>query len=230
MSRCLELPPEHPALVVDVLDAELVAAELVLAGRRIQAGLGERSRRSGSAAAPPRPARPPTPAPRGRRWRRLSWWCSRTLSPRRGREARLAGRQLLGPDDDLLTVLPLEKQHLVGDLNPILVDLEGSEDGVQIQLQDPVPDLRTIQRAGALGSLNEDLTHRVAARRLIREIRPGELPPVGFHELPGPRILAGDRNQPAGPEGHQLRSPRRRAVDELRGTPERLVADRWRHH
>ena len=38
----LELPPQHPALVVQVLDAELVAAELVLADRRIRAGLGER--------------------------------------------------------------------------------------------------------------------------------------------------------------------------------------------
>ena len=38
----LELPPQHPAVVVHVLDAELVAAEQGLAGCRIRAGLGER--------------------------------------------------------------------------------------------------------------------------------------------------------------------------------------------
>ena len=38
----LELPPQHSALVVHVLHAELVAAELALAERRIRAGLGER--------------------------------------------------------------------------------------------------------------------------------------------------------------------------------------------
>ena len=68
----LELPPQHPALVVRVLDAELVAAKLVLAERRIRCRSGRATRRSGSAAGPPSPARPPTPALRGRRRRRPS--------------------------------------------------------------------------------------------------------------------------------------------------------------
>src|SRR6266478_1769701 len=38
----LELPAQHPALFVHMLDAELIAAELGLGDHRMHAGLGER--------------------------------------------------------------------------------------------------------------------------------------------------------------------------------------------
>ena len=55
----LEPPPQHSALVVRVLDAELVTAKLALADRRKRAGLGER-RADPDRRLPPRPRRPET--------------------------------------------------------------------------------------------------------------------------------------------------------------------------
>src|SRR6266567_8052853 len=68
------------------------------------------------------------------RRRRPSRPCSRALAPRRSREAGLARRQLLGPDEHLLAVLPLKQQRLVRDLDPIPIDPECAEDGVVVHL------------------------------------------------------------------------------------------------
>src|SRR3972149_3552227 len=90
--------------------------------------------------------------------------CSRALTPRGRREARLAGCQLLGPDDRLLAVLPLEEQHLVCDLDPIPIDPECAEDGVAVHLENGVTDLLAIQRPGAPDGLDENLTAAVTVR------------------------------------------------------------------
>src|SRR5215467_14635687 len=45
------------------------------------------------------------------------------LRPGRRREARLRRRQLVRPDGQLLSLVPLEQHHLVRDLETILVDL-----------------------------------------------------------------------------------------------------------
>src|SRR5207247_6173118 len=132
-------------------------------------------RRSGSAAPPPRPTRPPTPAPRGRRRRRPSRPCSRALTPRRSRETRLPGRQLLGPDDNLLAVLPLEHQRLVRDLDPIPIDPEPAEDGVAVHLENGVAEFPAVQRPGAPDGLDDNLAAAVPGRGVIGEIGAGEL-------------------------------------------------------
>src|SRR6266852_2185514 len=135
------------------------------------------------------------------------------LAPRGRGEARLHRRQLLGPDDDLLAVLPLEHQQLVGDLEAVPVYFEGAKDRVEIHLQDDVPHLLALQGACALDGLQQDLAARITGGRDRGEFRTRELLLVGLHELSGPRILAGDGDQPAGPERHQLRIPPERAVD-----------------
>src|SRR5713226_6391297 len=94
---------------------------------------------------------------------------SSALAPGRRREARLAGRQLLGPDDRLLAVLPLEHHHLVGDLKAVRVDFEGAVDVVEIQLENGRPDLLPIERPGALDRLEEDLAATVACGGVIGE-------------------------------------------------------------
>src|SRR6266481_75185 len=48
--------------------------------------------------------------------------------PGRGREERLALRQVVGPDGDLLFLLPLERHHLVRDLESVRIDLVVAED------------------------------------------------------------------------------------------------------
>ena len=94
------------------------------------------------------------------------------LAPRRRREPRLAGRQLLGPDDDLLAVLPLERHHPVRDLKAVLVDLEGAEDGVQVHRENGVPDLLALEGAGAPDRFQEHLARRHTPRRSDTRARP----------------------------------------------------------
>src|SRR3972149_4713497 len=46
------------------------------------------------------------------------------LVPGRRREPELPGRQLVRPHDELIPILPLGRDHLVGGLEAVLVDLE----------------------------------------------------------------------------------------------------------
>src|SRR6266540_271765 len=87
---------------------------------------------------------------------------SRSLTPWRRREARLARGELFRPDDDPLAVLPLEDHHLVRDLQAVRVHLEGAEDGVEVQLQDRVPDLLPVHGAGSLDGFGQHLAYPVA--------------------------------------------------------------------
>src|SRR5438128_632884 len=97
------------------------------------------------------------------------------LRPARIRKVPSTIRDLLGPDDHLPAVLPLEHQHLVGDLEAVPVDFEGAKDRVQIHLQDGVSHLLALQGAGARDGLQQDLAARIARGRAMREIRTGEL-------------------------------------------------------
>src|SRR5262249_9847011 len=56
------------------------------------------------------------------------------LSPGRRREARLRRRQLVRPDGQLLSLVPLEQHHLVRDLETILVDLVFAEHRLHVDL------------------------------------------------------------------------------------------------
>src|SRR2546427_10063148 len=57
------------------------------------------------------------------------------LIPGRRREARLRRSHVVGPDDDLLTLLPLEGHHPVRDLKAVLVHLGVAEGRAHPELQ-----------------------------------------------------------------------------------------------
>src|SRR5690348_30536 len=132
--------------------------------------------------------------------------------PRRGRSAwepRLAGRQLVGPDDDALALLPLEQDRPVGGLESVLVDRVVAEDRARLERQQRFPHLVGVQRAGLLDALGVDHAAPVAGRRVVAGLVL-ELLDVRLVELPGARI-------------GQARLPLRRAVDVLRGLLEQLL-------
>src|SRR2546426_9230228 len=70
--------------------------------------------------------------------------------PGRGREERLALRQVVGPDGDLLFLLPLERHHLVRDLESVRIDLVVAEDRAHLQLQQLLANLVGVEAVGAL--------------------------------------------------------------------------------
>src|SRR5260370_3153674 len=61
---------------------------------------------------------------------------SLSLAPLRSRVAHLAARQLVRPDHHPLAVLPLEHDHLVGDLEAVRLDLLVPERGLDLHLQE----------------------------------------------------------------------------------------------
>src|SRR5262245_37561630 len=132
---------------------------------------------------------------------------SRALTPGRRGKPRLTRSELLGPDDCLLAVLPLNQQILVGDLDAVLVHLEGPEDGMVVHLENRLSDLRAVQRAGPLHGFHQDLAAAVAGRVEVRGLGASELLPVRLDVLLGPGILAGNRDQPARAERDELRLP-----------------------
>src|SRR6266436_8119985 len=69
------------------------------------------------------------------------------------REERLALRQLVGPDGDLLLLLPLEGHHLVRDLEAVRIDLVVAEDRARLQPQQLLADLVGVQAVRALRGL-----------------------------------------------------------------------------
>src|SRR5207247_10399783 len=70
--------------------------------------------------------------------------------PGRGREERLALRQVVGPDGDLLFLLPLERHHLVRDLESVRIDLVVAEDRAHLQLQQLLANLVVVEAVGRL--------------------------------------------------------------------------------
>lgn len=175
----LEPPAQHAALVVGVLDAELIAAELLERQRRELAGLRERGAdadgRVGGGAGGSPSARPTTATAEMSAAGRVTEWIRSlsTLVPRRRGESRLPWRQLLGPHDHLPAVLPLEQEHLVGDLEAVLVHSEAAVDVVVVKLQNGGPDFVGVEGSRSLHGLEEDLATAVARGGVIGEIEPG---------------------------------------------------------
>src|SRR5207249_6514057 len=87
--------------------------------------------------------------------------------PGRGREERLALRQVVGPDGDLLFLLPLERHHLVRDLESVRIDLVVAEDRAHLQLQQLLANLVGVEAVGALRGLGVDQAAGVAGRGVI---------------------------------------------------------------
>src|SRR5882672_1594875 len=102
------------------------------------------------------------PGPGARRARKLA------LVPGRRRESRLRRREVVRPDGVLLAVLPLEQRHLVGELEPVAVDLVVAEHRARLELQQRLAHLVGVEAAGALDPLGVDDAARVARRRVIR--------------------------------------------------------------
>src|SRR5204863_1960920 len=86
------------------------------------------------------------------------------LTPGRGREARLPGREFVRPDHHLHTVLPLDEEPLVGGLVSPLVHSIVAEDGFGLELQKLLPELFGIQAACSSCGLHEELAASIGAR------------------------------------------------------------------
>src|SRR6267143_4119613 len=124
------------------------------------------------------------------------------LVPGRRREPRLAVRQVVRPDDHLLAVLPLEQDHLVSDLEAVLVDLVVPEHRPRLHREERVTQLVRVERARLLDRLRVERAARVARGRVVARLLP-ELLLVRLEELRGARVRE-----------HAL--PLGRAVDVLR--------------
>src|SRR5216684_6996829 len=115
---------------------------------------------------------------------------SLSLAPLRSRVAHLAARQLVRPDHHPLAVLPLEHDHLVGDLEAVRLDLVVAERGLDLHLQELLADTVGVEGARPLDRLPVDQAARVARRRVVGGLVL-ELLGVGGEEL----LLAGIRQR-----------------------------------
>src|SRR5437016_4090129 len=70
--------------------------------------------------------------------------------PGRRREDDLPLREVIGPDDHLLFLLPLEDDRLVRELKAVLVDLVIAEGGLHLELQELLANLVGIEVARPL--------------------------------------------------------------------------------
>src|SRR5919201_1738843 len=104
------------------------------------------------------------------------------LVPGRRREARLGGGELVRPHRHLLAFTPLEQDHLVRDLESVLIDLVFAEHRAGLELEQRLAHAIGIERAGALDAFRVDDAAGVAGSRVIRRIVT-EVLPVGVHEL-----------------------------------------------
>ena len=131
-------------------------------------------------------------------------------------------RQLLGPYDHLLAVLPLEQHHLVGDLEPDLVHLESSVGGMSVEFQDGIPDPSAVQ--------GSDCRRPRTGSDMPRILRPSERkdrrPEIPFCEPRRTRLHPGTDERSVSPpraQGHELGQPLSAAIDEFSITPQQLV-------
>src|SRR3984893_6213023 len=107
---------------------------------------------------------------------------SLSLAPLRRRIAQLATREVVRPHHHPLAVLPLEHDHLVGDLEAVRLDLVVAERGLDLHLQELLAHLVRVERARPLDRLPVDQAARVAAGRVVRG-RSLDLTEVGGEEL-----------------------------------------------
>src|SRR2546425_12029802 len=92
------------------------------------------------------------------------------LIPGRRRDPRLRRSHRVGPDDDLLPLLPLEGHHPVRDLKAVLVHLVVAEDRAHLELEQLLAHAVGVERARPLDGLGVDEAAGVARRRVIRPL------------------------------------------------------------
>src|SRR4051812_10419810 len=83
------------------------------------------------------------------------------------REDCLALRELLGPHQDLLSLLPLQERGGVADLDGARVDLEAAVDRIDLELADGRGELLLVYRAHLLQRRLQDLSGRVVRGAVI---------------------------------------------------------------
>src|SRR5258708_38795750 len=83
------------------------------------------------------------------------------------REERLALRQLVGPDGDLLLLLPLGGHPLVRNLEAVRLRLVGAARRTHLELQELLAHLVAIQAGRARDPLRVDVAPSVAGRRAV---------------------------------------------------------------
>src|SRR5512138_174420 len=111
---------------------------------------------------------PTGPPERGARRKPGGRAASLSLAPLRGWIPRLAVREVVGPDDHALAVLPLEHDHLVRDLEAVGLDLVVAERGPGLHLQELLAYLVGVQRSRLPDRVRVEQAARVAGRRVIR--------------------------------------------------------------
>src|ERR1700674_809955 len=89
------------------------------------------------------------------------------LSPGRSGEDDLALREVVGPHDDLLFLLPLERDHLVRGLEPVLIDLVVAEHRARLELEELLAHLVGVQAARALDALGVGQAAGVPRRGVV---------------------------------------------------------------
>src|SRR5262245_17531430 len=94
------------------------------------------------------------------------------LAPRRRGVPHLAVGEVVGPDGDLLAVLPLQHRHLVGNLEAVLIHLVVAERRLQLQLQQSLADLVGIEGPRPLHRLRVDETSSITRRGVIHGLPP----------------------------------------------------------
>src|SRR5262250_1453092 len=92
------------------------------------------------------------------------------LRPGRRREDDLALREVVGPHDDLLLLLPLERDHLVRGLKAVQVDLVVAEHRAHLELEQLLAHLVGLEARRTLDALGIEEAARVAGRGVIRRL------------------------------------------------------------
>src|SRR5437667_1692548 len=87
--------------------------------------------------------------------------------PGRSGEDDLALREVVGPHDDLLFLLPLERDHLVRGLEPVLIDLVVAEHRARLELEELLAHLVGVQAVGALDALGVNQAARVTGGGVV---------------------------------------------------------------
>src|SRR4029450_11476428 len=87
------------------------------------------------------------------------------LGPGRRREARLGLGQLVRPHRDLLLALPLERHHLMRELEAVGVDLEIAEHRLGLELEQLLAYFVGVEGAGSLQRLGVYHVRPVASLR-----------------------------------------------------------------
>src|SRR5688572_5997853 len=104
------------------------------------------------------------------------------LCPGRRGEEDLALREIVRPHDDLLFLLPLERDHLVGELIAVGIDLVVAKHRARLELQELLAHLVGVDAARPLDAFRVDHAARVAGRgvvgRLVLEFRLVGLEPL----------------------------------------------------